>query len=350
MLFNEILSRTTELDVSDIHLTVGIKPKIRKDGILLDLESFEVLTAEDLFLIVENILSVTEKKELDRKGSFDIAYSLSSVGRFRVNIYTQRGSYAIASRVVTLDPPDIDTLSLPEVLKDLSNLKQGLVLVTGPTGSGKSTTLASMINYMNKTRQEHIITIEDPIEFLHKHNKCMINQREIGNDSISFLEALTSALRQDPDVIVIGEMRDLETISTALTAAETGHLVLSTLHTIGAVNTINRIIDVFPPHQQEQIKIQLSSVLQGVVSQQLIPNVADEGRSVAFEILTHTQAVSSLIQSGNSSQLKTVIQTGSSDKMISMDISLLKLYKDDKISRENLLRYAIDKKAMNKQK
>ena len=242
----------------------------------------------------------------------------------------------------------MEELGLPSAIKDLSKLRRGLVLVTGPTGSGKSTTLATMINYMNHNRNEHIITIEDPIEFLHKHNKCVINQREIGYDTFSFSEALRSALRQDPDIILVGEMRDLDTIATAITAAETGHLVLSTVHTVGAASTIDRIVDVFPPYQQQQIKVQLSSVLKGVISQQIMPKANGDGRTVAFEIMTATTAMQNLIREGKTHQLQTVIQTNSKLGMMTMDDSLVDMYNSRCITKEVLLRYSIDRKAVKR--
>jgi len=348
MIINEILEKAMKFEVSDIHLTAGSEPIIREYGKLIRLDE-EKLTPEALNEIVNEILSEKEIEGLNKEGAVDIAYSISSIGRFRVNIFVQRGSYAVAIRVVALEIPNIDGLGLPEVIKDMSDLKRGLILVTGPTGSGKSTTLAAMINYMNQHRNEHIITIEDPIEFLHKHNKCIINQREIGNDTCSFSSALRSALRQDPDVILVGEMRDLDTISTAITAAETGHLVLSTVHTIGAANTIERIVDVFPPYQQQQIKIQLSSVLQGVISQQIIPKADGVGRVAAFEIMRSITATQNLIREGKAHQLQTVIQTNSRLGMMTMDASLLDLYNKRIITKENLLRYAMDTKAVKRQ-
>ena len=345
---NGILEKAMKYEVSDIHLTAGSPPIIREHGKLLRLDEPKVMP-NDLVVIVKEILTKDEKEALDKEGAVDIAYSISHIGRFRVNVYVQRGSYAIAIRVVALEIPTFSSFGLPDVIKEICDLKRGLILVTGPTGSGKSTTLAAMINYMNENRNEHIITIEDPIEFLHKHNKCIINQREIGNDTFSFSAALRSSLRQDPDVILVGEMRDLDTISTAITAAETGHLVLSTVHTIGAANTIERIVDVFPPYQQQQIKIQLSSVLQGIISQQIMPKANGEGRVAAFEILRSITATQNLIREGKAHQLQTVIQTNSRLGMVTMDASLLDLYNKRIITKENLLRFAIDTKAVKRQ-
>lgn len=346
----DILDRAKLDEASDIHLSVGAPPIIRVNGKLIRLNE-DKLSTTDLEKFVFEILTKEQRAKLSNEksqGAIDIAYSISHIGRFRINVYVQRGTYAIAIRVVALTIPTMEELGLPLAIKDLSKLRRGLVLVTGPTGSGKSTTLATMINYMNHNRNEHIITIEDPIEFLHKHNKCVINQREIGYDTFSFSEALRSALRQDPDIILVGEMRDLDTIATAITAAETGHLVLSTVHTVGAASTIDRIVDVFPPYQQQQIKVQLSSVLKGVISQQIMPKVNGDGRVVAFEVMTATTAMQNLIREGKTHQLQTVIQTNSKLGMMTMDDSLVDMYNSRCISKEVLLRYSIDRKAVKR--
>ncbi|MDU2664818.1 MAG: type IV pilus twitching motility protein PilT, partial [Clostridium perfringens] len=280
-------------------------------------------------------------------GEYDTSYSIHGKGRFRVNIYKQRNSTALAIRVISLDMPTLDSLGYPDTLKDICNLKRGLVLVTGPTGSGKSTTLAALINEINSNRESHIITIEDPIEFLHKHNKSIVNQREIGKDTLSYERALKAALREDPDVILIGEMRDLETISTAITAAETGHLVFSTLHTIGAAKTIDRIVDVFPPHQQEQIKIQLASVLQTIISQQLVETV-DGDRTAALEIMVATPAIKNLIREGKTHQIESSIQTGSKYGMRTMDMELSNLYREGVITQETAMNSAIDREILSR--
>lgn len=286
-------------------------------------------------------------EKYDAIGEYDTSYSIHGKGRFRVNIYKQRNSTALAIRVISLDMPTLDSLGYPDTLKDICNLKRGLVLVTGPTGSGKSTTLAALINEINSNRESHIITIEDPIEFLHKHNKSIVNQREIGKDTLSYERALKAALREDPDVILIGEMRDLETISTAITAAETGHLVFSTLHTIGAAKTIDRIVDVFPPHQQEQIKIQLASVLQTIISQQLVETV-DGDRTASLEIMVATPAIKNLIREGKTHQIESSIQTGSKYGMRTMDMELANLYREGVITQETAMNSAIDREILSR--
>ena len=344
----ELLDKAISENASDIHITVGLPPIMRVDGALIEI-SEKICSPKDSLDIVNQMLKTKQRDELEEKGEIDFSYSEQSIGRFRANIYKQRGSYGIALRVVPMYVPSIDGLNLPPILKDLSMKQRGLILVTGPTGSGKSTTLAAMINHMNKNRNSHVITIEDPIEYLHKHNKCMINQREIGNDTRTFSNALRAALRQDPDVILVGEMRDLETISTAITAAETGHLVLSTLHTVGATKTTDRIIDVFPPYQQQQIRTQLASVLEGIISQQIIPRADGKGRVAAFELLIATPAVRNLIREGKTHQLMTSLETGSKFGMNTMDSALIKLYRDGVIDNENLRKYAVDIDMINKQ-
>ncbi|MDO4578098.1 MAG: type IV pilus twitching motility protein PilT, partial [Clostridium perfringens] len=330
---------------SDLHLTVGISPIIKVNGKLVRLEH-EILRPEDTEAYAREILQDAYEK-YDAIGEYDTSYSIHGKGRFRVNIYKQRNSTALAIRVISLDMPTLDSLGYPETLKDICNLKRGLVLVTGPTGSGKSTTLAALINEINSNRESHIITIEDPIEFLHKHNKSIVNQREIGKDTLSYERALKAALREDPDVILIGEMRDLETISTAITAAETGHLVFSTLHTIGAAKTIDRIVDVFPPHQQEQIKIQLASVLQIIISQQLVETV-DGDRNAALEIMVATPAIKNLIREGKTHQIESSIQTGSKYGMRTMDMELANLYREGIITQETAMNSAIDREILSR--
>lgn len=344
----ELLQKAVKVQASDVHITVGIPPVMRVHGKLLKLGSTP-LKKEDTLSLTQQILNAEQMSYLDETGEIDVSFSKKGTGRYRVNVYRQRGVHGIALRSIPIEVPTIDSLNLPQVLKGLAMKQRGLILITGPTGSGKSTTLAAMIRHMNENRNAHVITIEDPIEYLHKHNKSMINQREIGHDSKSFANALRAALRQDPDVILVGEMRDLETISTAITAAETGHLVLSTLHTIGSAKTTDRIIDVFPPYQQEQIKTQLAAVIEGIVSQQIIPRSDTEGRVAAFELMVATPAVRNLIREGKTHQLQTLIETGSKFNMKTMDADLLNLYRRGTIDKENLLKYAVDFEAVVKQ-
>ena len=341
----ELLELTVKEGASDLHLTVGISPIIKVNGKLVRLEH-EILRPEDTEAYAKEILQDAYEK-YDAIGEYDTSYSIHGKGRFRVNIYKQRNSTALAIRVISLDMPTLDSLGYPDTLKDICNLKRGLVLVTGPTGSGKSTTLAALINEINSNRESHIITIEDPIEFLHKHNKSIVNQREIGKDTLSYERALKAALREDPDVILIGEMRDLETISTAITAAETGHLVFSTLHTIGAAKTIDRIVDVFPPHQQEQIKIQLASVLQTIISQQLVETIDGE-RTASLEIMVATPAIKNLIREGKTHQIESSIQTGSKYGMRTMDMELSNLYREGVITQETAMNSAIDREILSR--
>ncbi len=337
----DLIEYAIENNASDIHITVGIPPVFRIDGMLKYFNANKLLP-KDVEKMVKEILDEEQFEELKAKGEIDISYAKPGISRFRVNIYKQRGSYAIALRVIPFKIPTMEELGLPQIVKSLARLPRGLILVTGPTGSGKSTTLASIIDLINNEKNYHILTLEDPIEYLHKHNKSMINQREIGTDSSNFANALRSALRQDPDVILVGEMRDLETMSTTLTAAETGHLVLSTLHTIGAAKTIDRIIDVFPPHQQQQIRVQLASVLQAIISQQLLPKANGSGRVAAFEVMVATPAIRNLIREGKIHQIDTIIQTSKKQGMQTMDHSLLELYQKGIISKDTLLSQAIN--------
>lgn len=342
----ELLVNTLELGASDLHLTVAVPPTVRKNGKLIKIGN-ENLLPEDIEKFAREILEEKYEEYLEI-GEYDISYSLTGVGRFRANIFKQRNSDAIAIRVIALKIPTLDELKYPSVLKDISNKQRGLILVTGPTGSGKSTTLAAMINEINSSRQGHIITLEDPIEYLHKHKSCIINQREIGKDSKSYKNALKAILREDPDVILVGEMRDLETISIAITAAETGHLVLSTLHTIGSAKTIDRIIDVFPPYQQQQVKVQLASVLQAVVSQQLIEKADGSGRTAALEVMVTTPGIQNLIREGKTHQIESAIQTGSKYGMKTMDMALADLYKRGEITSESAISYAVDRETLKR--
>ena len=287
-----------------------------------------------------------QKEKLEENGQHDMSFSIPGIGRYRLNIFKQRGSIAMAFRVVATQIPTAESLGIPETVVDLYQKQRGLVLVTGPTGSGKSTTLASIIDMINNNREAHVITLEDPIEFTYQHRMSIVNQREIGTDSNSYANALRAALREDPDVILVGEMRDLETISTAITAAETGHLVLSTVHTIGASNTVDRLIDVFPSHQQQQIRIQLAGVLEAVISQQLIPSTDGVSRAAAFEVLHVNSAVRNLIREGKSHQLITYMQTYRKQGMMTMDDAILELYRAQKISRDSALQFAQDPDTM----
>lgn len=326
---------------SDIHITTGIPPAFRIDGVLRYLDE-RPLSSDSIEALIKQILTEEKARELEFTGEIDISYFIPSLGRFRMNIYKQRGCYAVAIRIIPSRIPTIEELGLPTIIKDLARLSRGLILVTGPTGSGKSTTLASIINQINQEKNCHIITLEDPIEYLHIHKKSIVNQREIKADTLSFSNGLRAALRQDPDVILVGEMRDLDTISTALTAAETGHLVLSTLHTSGAAKSIDRIIDVFPPHQQLQVRVQISSVIQAIISQQLLPKAIGKGRLLATEIMIATPAIRNLIREGKTYQIDNIIQTSKKEGMQTMDNSLLDLYKQGLITKETVLKQAAD--------
>lgn len=339
----ELLRMAHRNKASDVHITVGVPPVFRVNGKLIHVDNIDNLMPEDTKKIAYDLLTEKQQKVLEGRGEIDFSYAISGIGRFRVNVYSQRGSYSIAIRPIPLEIPNPKELGLPDILMELSERKRGLILVTGPTGSGKSTTLATMIDHINETRRCHVLTLEDPIEYLHRHKSSIINQREIGYDTDSYQTALRAALRQDPDVILIGEMRDLETISIAVTAAETGHLVLATLHTIGAVSTVDRVIDVFPAEQQQQVRVQLGSVLQGVISQQLVRRADGSGRIGAFEIMLCNQAVRNLIREGKSHQLMSSIQTGRKIGMMSMDTSLVDLYKRGLITVDEAMAHSVDK-------
>lgn len=330
-----------EKNASDIHITVGAPIIYRINGKLVR-SGEKIIPQQWAETLVKNMLNVHQLQELEDKGQLDVSYSASGLARFRINIFKQRGSYCLAIRIIPLIIPSMEELGIPYIARELAFKPRGLVLVTGPAGSGKSTTLAAMIDLINREKNYHILTLEDPIEYLHKHKKSIVNQREIGSDSKSFSDALRSALRQDPDVILVGEMRDLETIAIALTAAETGHLVLSTLHTLGAAKTIDRIIDIFPPNQQQQIKIQFSSVIQGIISQQLLPRLDGNGRVAAFEVMIATPAIRNLIREDKNHQIDTVIQTGAQYSMQSFDNSLLDLYNKGLIGKETVLTHCMN--------
>jgi twitching motility protein PilT len=345
-LIQDILTKAKEKGASDVHVTVGLPPKMRLNGKLLPMEEFGKMLPPDTFAIAQEIMSEKQLEKLEENGQYDMSFSIHQVGRYRLNVFKQRGSYALAFRVVATNIPSAEALGIPDTVIDLYKKKRGLVLVTGPTGSGKSTTLASIIDQINNNREAHVITLEDPIEFTYQHRMSIVNQREIGTDSNNYASALRAALREDPDVILVGEMRDLETISTAITAAETGHLVLSTVHTIGASNTVDRLIDVFPSHQQQQIRIQLAGVLEAVICQQLLPAGDGVSRIAAFEVLHINSAVRNLIREGKSHQLITYMQTYRKQGMITMDDAILDLYRSQKITREVALQFAQDPDVM----
>ncbi|MEG0251532.1 MAG: type IV pilus twitching motility protein PilT [Christensenellaceae bacterium] len=329
----ELIRYAKEHKASDLHITVGKPPVVRIDGELVDVPACEVITPDESKRLISLILGEKQEQELLSQRDTDFAYSVDGL-RLRINVYMQKGYRACAIRLLADKIPTLDELAHPPILKTLSMLNRGLVLLTGPTGSGKSTTLAAMIDYINVNKTAHIITVEDPIEYVHAHKSCVINQRELGEDTHSFEGALRACLREDPDIILVGEMRDLETVKAAITAAETGHLVLSTLHTMGAANTIDRIIDIFPPSQQHQIRIQLADTLQGVITQQLLPCASGEGRIAALEIMTKTDAISNLIREGKTHQIPNSMQTGRAMGMQSMDVALGALVKEGKISVE----------------
>ncbi|TFE01016.1 type IV pilus twitching motility protein PilT [Jeotgalibacillus salarius] len=333
-----LLKTAFELGASDMHLTVGSPPVLRIDGSLKRLGK-DKLKMEHTENMAEAIFPEGKWDDFKEKGELDFSYGLPGVSRFRINVYHQRNCISLAVRVIPTSIPTLKSLQLPSVLEDIAHYPQGLVLVTGPTGSGKSTTLASMIQYINQTEKKHIITLEDPIEYLHSHSGCIIDQREVGYDTKTFANGLRSALRQDPDIILVGEMRDLETIQTAITAAETGHLVFATLHTSSAASTVERIIDVFPPEQQPQIRLQLASVLKGVISQRLLPLKEKKGRIAAVEIMTNNAAVANLIRTEKVHQLPSVIQTSMAQGMQLIQSSVKELYDKNMISQETAKPY-----------
>lgn len=341
----QILTVANHAGASDVHITVGIPPKMRVSGHLQEM-TFPRMMPDDTHRLLYGIMNEKQTKAFDEKGEWDFSYSISQLGRYRVNAFRQRGTCAMVFRLVGNKIPRPEELGVPESVVELYDKKRGLVLVTGPTGSGKSTTLASIIGKINRELDAHIITLEDPIEYLHKHDKSIVNQREVGIDTDDYSIALRSALREDPDVILVGEMRDLETISTAITAAETGHLVFSTLHTIGAASTVDRIIDVFPPHQQQQIRTQLANVLEAVVSQQLIPRVGG-GRCAAFEVMHANSAIRNLIRENKSHQITSTIQTNRKVGMMTMDDAIMELYMRGEINRDDALLFAQDKTTMS---
>ena len=341
----EILTEAHNAGASDVHITIGIPPKMRVNGSLITMGD-EPFTSADTTEIANQIMNKHQKAIFDELGEVDTAYEIEGIGRYRVNVFKQRSAAAMAFRLINTQVPSPKELNIPSSVIDLYEKKRGLILATGPTGSGKSTTLSAIIDTINKKRDAHIITLEEPIEYLHQHDRSIVNQREVGMDTMSFANALRAALREDPDVILVGEMRDLETISVAITAAETGHLVLSTLHTIGATDTIDRIIDVFPPHQQQQIRVQLSNVLEAVISQQLVPSIDGKKRIAAFEVMHANPAIRNLIREGKTHQLLSVLQTNRSSGMITLDDALVNLYNECRISKETAIQFSQNPKTI----
>jgi twitching motility protein PilT len=331
--FAAVLHRMVEVGASDVHLTSGFPPALREKGKIVPMDGYPPLSTQDAREVVYSILNDDQRKRFEVQKQLDFAYAIPGVARFRVNCFFQRGSVSAAFRLVPQAIPALDSLGVPQILRELTSKPRGFILVTGPTGSGKSTTLAAMLDVINSERQDHILTIEDPIEFLHRHKRSIVNQREIGADAEDFSLGLRAALREDPDVILVGEMRDLETISTALTAAETGHLVFATLHTQSASQTVDRIIGVFPPEQQGQVRAQLSIALQGVVTQQLLPTADGMGRTVACEVMVPTPAIRNLIREGKTHQIYAALQTSGAVGMQTMDADLARLARTGRISR-----------------
>lgn len=336
-----LLEEVVRQDSSDLHLSVGSAPMLRVDGDLRAVPNTSPLTEEEVEKLIYSVVDDVQKDILTKDKEVDFSFSFGDVARFRANAYHQKGSLCLALRLIPTKIRTVEELGLPTIINKFTELPRGLVLVTGPTGSGKSTTLAAMVDKINSEKNVHIITIEDPIEYTHNSKKSLVMQREVHYDTRSFAAALRSVLREDPDVILVGEMRDLETISAAITIAETGHLVLATLHTNNAAQSMDRMIDVFPPYQQQQIRVQLSNILQGIVSQRLIPEIGG-GRVVAGEILVSTPAVRNIIREGKTHQLDAVIQTGADQGMISMDKSLAMLVRAGRISADEAKGYAID--------
>lgn len=340
MLIEELLEAAVGKGASDIHISANLPPVFRIDGKLVR-TNHEALTAENVETLVFPILNNEQRRKLEQDWELDLSYGIHGLGRFRVNVYKNNGTYAAAFRTINTEVPSFETLGLPAIVRKITEKPRGLILVTGPTGSGKSTTLASMIDYINDNRNEHILTIEDPVEFVHKSKKSVVHQRELGQDTRSFANALKSALREDPDIILVGELRDLETISLAITAAETGHLVMGTLHTSSASQTIDRIIDVFPQGQQQQIRIMLSNSLCAVFSQTLLPKIGEngekKGRVMAQEIMVVNGAIANLIREGKTSQMYSAIQTGAGQGMQTLETALANLYRQNLISAEDAL-------------
>lgn len=341
MNLKQILYKAVESKASDLHITVGVPCTLRVHGKLTHIDEHRV-TMENSEELIRELTNEFQWKTLINKGEVDFSYTLPGVQRFRVNAYRQRNAFAVALRLINTEIPEIESLGLPPIVKELTTKNSGIVLVTGPTGSGKSTTLASMIELINSTRGKHIITLEDPIEYLFRHRKSIVNQREVGSDTLNFSNALRASLRQDPDVILVGEMRDHETISIALTAAETGHLVFSTLHTVGAAATVDRIIDIFSPNQQQQIRYQLAMTLQAVISQQLLIRSDGHGRVAAIEVMISNPAIRNMIRESKAHQINNIIKTNASSGMKTMDDALVELYRQGHVNKEDVMERSID--------
>ena len=334
---HQMLTEVVLLKASDLHLTAGVPPMVRVRGELDRLRECAPLTPDELAKIIRALVNDEQWERFLEERELDMAYSVRDVGRFRVNVYRQRGVFGVAFRVIPSEIPDLETLGLPPAVARFAELKRGLVLVTGPTGSGKSTTLASLLDVANRTRSGHILTIEDPIEYVHRHGRCIVNQREVGADTTDFSVALRHALRQDPDIILVGELRDLETIAVAVTAAETGHLVLATLHTRSASTAVDRLIDVFPAAQQQQIRAQLAGCLEGVVAQALAPTLQGSGRVAVCEVMVMTPAIRTLIREGKVHQINTAIQSAADIGMITFDNHLAQRVLEGQISAETAM-------------
>ena len=346
MTFNlrALLEEMIQKDASDLHITVAERPKLRVDGDMVDSSAIEVLTSKDTLQLAYSVLTENQKKRFETEDELDFSFGIQNLARFRGNVFKQRGCVAMVIRMIPFNVRTFQDLGLPPVIAKLAERPRGLILVTGPTGSGKSTTLAAIIDKINKERKGHIITVEDPIEFIHRHQSCIVNQREIGTDTKSFASALKYALREDPDVILVGEMRDLETVGAALTIAETGHLVLATLHTNSAAESINRVIDVFPSNQQSQVRAQLAFVLEGVVTQTLLPKLKGRGRSMAAEIMVATPAIRALIRDDKVHQIYSAMQAGKKFGMQTMNDALFQLYTSREVAQEECERVSHDPK------
>ncbi len=344
-IIEEILREAKEAGASDVHITVGLPPKMRVNGNLITMNHPKMLPNDTLDIVL-GIMTETQRQRFEECGEYDMSFSIPGCGRFRLNSYKQRGTVALAFRLVGSDVPSPEDLGLPESVIELYRKKRGLILVAGSTGSGKSTTLAAIIDKINGNRDAHIITLEDPIEYLHQHKQSMVNQREIGIDSDSYASALRAAMREDPDVILVGELDNVETISVAIAAAETGHLVLSTLPTVDVVSTVERVIEIFPPHQQQQMRVQFANVIEAVISQQLIPTRDGNHRVAAYEVMRANNVVRNLIRENKTDQIPNIMQNNEAEGMMTMDEAIYQLYQDGQISEEVAILFAQNPEAM----